>query len=389
MISKQLDQINEDDLLALISNGISEGRTIEYKWELPGNSDGDKKEFLADASSFANTTGGDLIFGIDESQGLPTQITGVQSADLDLEIRRLDSILASGLDPRIRYALRAMTCLGGEKLLIVRVERGWSGPHRVIFKGHDRFYARNSAGKYPLDVNELRTAFTLSSTVTERIRAFRTDRIIALSNNQTAIPFVNDSKIVLHCIPIESFAGQAQYDISKFYQNPLRLLLRPMGSQVWDSRFNLEGGIVFAVHDPSFSYTQLYRNGIIEAVRGNPLASVYEGKPTIPSIAYERYVVDYLPSCIRALQEIGATPPLVVALTLTNTRGLRMGVDSFGVQQGTPIAADTIILPETVVSDFATPVGKILKPMFDIVWNASGYASSPNFDSEGNWIARA
>src|SRR5260370_13983943 len=101
MIQKRLDDITEDDLLALVSNAVSEGRTIDYKRELPGNSDGDKKEFLADVSSFANTSGGDLVFGIDEDQGLPTQIPGFESADLDLEVRRLDSILASRLAPRV------------------------------------------------------------------------------------------------------------------------------------------------------------------------------------------------------------------------------------------------------------------------------------------------
>src|ERR1700722_8600125 len=102
MIEKRLQDITEDDLTSLISGGVTEGRTIEYKRQLPGNSDGDKKEFLADVSSFANTGGGDLIFGMTENQGVAAQILGLQSGDLDLEIRRLDSIISSGLDPRIR-----------------------------------------------------------------------------------------------------------------------------------------------------------------------------------------------------------------------------------------------------------------------------------------------
>ncbi len=54
MIPNEIDQITEDDLHALIENSISEGKTIEYKQELPNNSDSAKKEFLADVSSFAN-----------------------------------------------------------------------------------------------------------------------------------------------------------------------------------------------------------------------------------------------------------------------------------------------------------------------------------------------
>ena len=154
LIPTPLDAITEDVLLALINNGVSEGRTIEYKWDLPGSSDGDKKEFLADVSSFANTSGGDLVIGMDEDKGLPIAIPRVQCADLDLEVRRLESIISSGMEPRIRYAVKAVTCDGNQKVIVIRVERSWSGPHRVIFKGHDKFYGRNSAGKYPLDVNE-------------------------------------------------------------------------------------------------------------------------------------------------------------------------------------------------------------------------------------------
>ena len=47
-----------------------------------------------------------------------------------------------------------------------------------------------------------------------------------------------------------------------------------------------------------------------------------------------------------------------------------------------------LITSRTVVEDLSTPVGKILKPLFDLVWNACGYPSSENFDAEGNWIGR-
>ncbi|MCD6594362.1 ATP-binding protein, partial [bacterium] len=68
MIAKNIDQISEEDLQALIDNSVLEGKTIEYKQSLPGNSDSDKKEFLADISSFANASGGDLIYGILEDR---------------------------------------------------------------------------------------------------------------------------------------------------------------------------------------------------------------------------------------------------------------------------------------------------------------------------------
>jgi len=64
MIQKIFDEIDKIDIDNLISNKVSESKTLEYKKKLPGSKDKDKKEFLADVSSFANSSGGDLLYGI-------------------------------------------------------------------------------------------------------------------------------------------------------------------------------------------------------------------------------------------------------------------------------------------------------------------------------------
>jgi predicted HTH transcriptional regulator len=143
MMPNRLDAIPEADLLNLISSGVMEGKTIEYKRELPGGQDVDRKEFLADVSSFANTAGGDLLFGVKAVQGIPTELVVVAAGDLDKELQRLDNLIADGLDPRIRYAHALVSLAGGRPVPIFRVERSWIAPHRVVFRGHDKFYARS------------------------------------------------------------------------------------------------------------------------------------------------------------------------------------------------------------------------------------------------------
>ena len=56
---KPVTSLTEAELSALVDNE-PERKTLEYKRELPGNSEKDRKEFLYDASSFANTRGGYL-----------------------------------------------------------------------------------------------------------------------------------------------------------------------------------------------------------------------------------------------------------------------------------------------------------------------------------------
>ncbi len=289
MISKRLEEIGEPDLDHLLANGVTEGKTIDYKKALPGNSDSDKKEFLADVSSFANTTGGDLLFGIDEEQGAPIGIPGLVLPDPDLEMRRLDSIIGDGLEPRIRFATHVVQRGGKPPVLIVRTERSWIGPHRVVFKGHDKFYARNSAGKYPMDVSELRSAFTLASSVTERVRQFRDDRIAKLRNNKTPVNLsTGASRTILHCIPLESFSRTVHYDVLKYSQQPTKFPPIIEGSG-WGTRINLDGFVTYgAPENGSMSYTQLFRDGTIEAVEAYWLNINHEGTRILPHLAVER-----------------------------------------------------------------------------------------------------
>src|SRR5437016_2544177 len=94
------DRISEANLQSLVENRVAEGIVLDYKRELYGASDSDKREFLKDVSSFANTATGHIIIGIEEEDGLPTKVTGIDG-DLDAEMQRLESLLRDRMEPRI------------------------------------------------------------------------------------------------------------------------------------------------------------------------------------------------------------------------------------------------------------------------------------------------
>lgn len=85
MIPKAFDQITEQELQGLVNNGVLEGKTIEYKQEMTINKDSDKKEFLADVSSFANAGGGDLIYGIVEDRSTSAPEIVIEDSEIDVE----------------------------------------------------------------------------------------------------------------------------------------------------------------------------------------------------------------------------------------------------------------------------------------------------------------
>lgn len=70
MLGMPFDDIDEAALAGLIANEIPESRDLEFKRDLPGQDPDNIREFLADVTSLANTNGGDLIFGIEDVEGV-------------------------------------------------------------------------------------------------------------------------------------------------------------------------------------------------------------------------------------------------------------------------------------------------------------------------------
>lgn len=101
------ETISESDLLEQISAGVPEGVLVDYKRSMYGGSDSDTKEFLKDISSFANTSGGHLVIGLDETAGIPTSAFGLsnlvepgKARDVQELLKPMDSM---GYSPRVNF----------------------------------------------------------------------------------------------------------------------------------------------------------------------------------------------------------------------------------------------------------------------------------------------
>ena len=392
MIEKNIDQITEEDLQALVDNSVIERKTLEYKQALPSNSDSDKKEFLADVSSFANASGGDLIFGIieDTETGTPKSVEGLSIENVDQEILRLENMIRDGIAPRILAVSTKQIPLSNSKVaLLIRIGKSWISPHRVTLGSHDKFYSRSSNGKYPLDVGELRVAFNLSETITERIRNFRLDRISKVLANETPVPLYDNSKIVLHLIPVISFSPAQSYDISKIASNPSSM--PPIRSAGWNNRYNLDGFITYDgdQEDKSRSYVQFFRNGIIEAVEGFLLRLRGE-RPTIPSIAFEQELIKSLTDYLAVLKTLEVEPPIFIFLSLLGVKGYSMGIDTwrYDIEEIHTIDRDILQLPEVIIENYDEAAEKMLKPCFDSIWNACGFSRSFYYNDAGEWAPK-
>jgi len=389
-LNKSLESITEADLRALVTNAVSEGKTIEYKQSLPDDTYDSTKEFLADVSSFANAAGGHLILGIEEDAGVPVNVCGLQNIDSDAETLRLENKIRDNMEPRIPgVSTQPVPIQGSGEAIIIRIPRSWAQPHVVKYRRHWRFYSRNSAGKYPLDVSELRGLFLLSETTAERIRLFRAERLGRIVADETPVALDKGAKTVLHIIPFGAFDPAAKFDMASFGDDVWRFLPIGVSTTVSGYRYNLDGLLTYThSREPTStrSYLQIFRDGSIEAVDASMLRAEGEDLRIIPSGRYEKKLLNALPRYLAIQKRLGVEPPFFIMLSLLGVLGyfVKPGRDDAFWRDGArPIDRDALLLPEVMVDSFECDPMEVMIPIFDMIWNASGWPRSMNYNEEG------
>jgi hypothetical protein len=385
VFEKNLEEIDKEDLQNLIENRVLENKKLEYKQEIHLDTRDQKKEFLADISSFANASGGDIIYGIIENRddGTPETLEGLDYENFDQLKGKIEGLIRDGTEPRVYVHIREIDIPNSKKALIIRIPKSWRSPHRIVFGKDYRFFSRNSNGKYHLDVEELKNAFNLSENLLDKIKKFREDRISNLIANESPVHLNEGAKMVLHIIPFDSFNPGQSYDIDKIAQDTFKL--RPIYNSPDIPRYNIDG--ILAKSSPYNgkieSYTQLFRNGIIEAATNSLM-----GRGRISRRFHEEQLIKYLQLYLEILQNINVESPLIISLTLIGVNGFKMEPNnrSFGSDEEEEIDRNVIILPEVIIENYESKPDQILKPCFDAIYNACGYSRSENYNEKNEWF---
>jgi hypothetical protein len=273
--------------------------------------------------------------------------------------------------------------------VLIRIPRSWTSPHRVIFGGHAKFYYRDSSGKHEMDVDELRVAFNLSETLIERVRNFRADRITKILADETPVPLCSPYRIVLHLIPGNAFNPSVKFDINSVYasrHDKLPIIYKT----TMNGRYNLDGFFTYSNTDDGkhSAYTQLYRNGIIEAVDALMLAPREREDETRKFIAYPDFeeLIKATTRYLILMSELVIEPPIFIFLSLLHVRDFKLILSGGTFPEfSDSIDRDMLLLPAEVIEEHGVRAETVLKPLFDLVWNACGEPASRHYDENGNW----
>jgi hypothetical protein len=394
MLTQRLEDLRLADIERLKDS--PESRFLDFKSAPVGSAEKDRREFVADVTAFANAAGGEIVFGVATKDGVASDVTGITLADPDKEKLRLGDLIRTATEPRLtNFDMEWLPMEGNIGVLIVRIPRSWIAPHRVTLQGHDKFYVRNPAGKHPMNVDELRQAFTLSQSVAERIRAFRTDRVRMLLADKgpfplpppvqhIATPRGNKKewgvRLIFHVVPLKSFVDPPDLRLAPGTAEHLR----PLGVMGYSWRYTLDGYANYNDNN-GMTYALGFRNGVIEAV-----ARVPKDENLIFASRIEKLVLEGWNKFKHFFVQHGIGGPFFAFVTVTDVKGVALHVsDTYRFEYSSvPYRQDDhLLLSELTISDeqLDQDAHVVFRPLFDILANAFGLPRSFSYAGDGSY----
>jgi len=152
-----------DDLQRLVDDEIQESLTLDYKASPAlSNNNKSRDELCKDVSAFANSAGGQIIYGIEEKDRKPIKID--QGSDLKREW--LEQVIDSNIQPRVEGLLITPIPVGGGRHAYVLAipQAATSAPHQAPDK---KYYKRQNFQSVPMEDYEIRD--TLRRAVTPEL----------------------------------------------------------------------------------------------------------------------------------------------------------------------------------------------------------------------------
>lgn len=378
MITTPIDAIAVADIQGLVDRRVPEGRSLEYKRDLPGPRDDDVKEFLADVTALANSHGGDLIFGIGEADGAAESLHVIDLLGVDKVVQRFEDLLKDGVEPRLSgVRIRAVPMTVEGCVVVVRVPASLSAPHRVIAKKSARFWARHSQGKYEMDTHQLRQAFLGSEDVPIRLRALHADAVAASFGRDLPFRLAASPGVIATVAPLSVLRETRSFDITLGNA----LLPRMVGTSV-ESLNTLDGVLTFTPIeartppiDQVLGYALTHWRGWTDYAWqiGREVDQSGSAQTRLVwSKKFEDGIYDTCFSSVAKLSALGLEGPWAILVTVTGVQGFSLVLGDHETSRAA--WRDRASLPELIVDHLTD---EALAPLLKAFWLLFGEIRPP------------
>lgn len=383
------DNLELSELERFVENGKSENQELEFKEKSYGRTDDQVKEFLKDVTALANNSGGFIVLGIRELDGVAGAITPLTDINVDEEILRYQNLLRDCVEPSIFGVNMYSLVASGGHVLIIKVPRSPSSPHRISYRKTKLFYIRTSNSVTEMDVSQLRQAFLNSHTAHDTALKLSVRRAQMAIDDISASGHSAEGIVVLQIIPIGGIVSGLSISVNDLSAHQAKF--RPLLSTGYNNRINIDGIQNYNESSGFVTQTQLFRDGSVLSICDNIVFQPESSRQFLgPRICSELHQV--FPMFFNGLRLLGALPPIYVRLEFRGVRGTTMetgGQHSF-FSDGTPkLFRNELVLPTLLIDDFSSTgtYDIYLQQLMDPLWNAYNRHKCPRFDDEGNWLA--
>lgn len=389
LLLQSLDQVDADFLQKLCDDRCPESQTLEFKRVLPGNSDKDKHELSKDVSCLANTDGGDLVYGVEESDGAACSLAPITGELADAAVRRIAQVLDASIEPRIQgLRIQCVDILGGYAVLI-RVPASFDGPHSIRINQNRRFVMRNGTSTTDMSFDQVRAAFDRTATLAERARHFIADRLQLIADRKTTAPLTVGPQLVVHLVPIAGLAGRKTVDLRSIYsKNYTEFLGDDWGGG--SRTFNFDGLLVHPGGNQDegyYAYHHIFRTGALEGARlggRHKETSLGVTKQVVFSLDMSKFFYNSVKKFLASAKTWGFAGPAVLSVAILNVKGFELGIgDSF--HEFSRAAADRphLIVPDVWIEDIdSADIDGAVRPLLDMLWQAFGIERCYDFDEK-------
>ncbi len=140
--------ISLKDIESLVQNKIEESLTLDYKRAVSSND-----EIAKDISSFANASGGTIIYGIEDKDRKPQRIVWVDTSGVE---EKFQNIAQSAVQPPLEITVTRLVNPDDEtkSIYIINIPQSTKAPHMA----KDRYYRRNGSISTPMNNDEVKRA---------------------------------------------------------------------------------------------------------------------------------------------------------------------------------------------------------------------------------------
>lgn len=401
---KLLTEVTLEDLQGLIDNQIPESPVLDYKQDLPdwsasGWKDNGKKEFLADVSAMANTSGGVLLYGISEKRDeenrktdLPDVLLGL-SGNVAETIQRVEQVVLTGLDPPLnRCIVRGIALKDADAfVLAVGVTSSLLAPHAVRFATRLPFWKRAGSTKYALQTEELRRMILERGTWQQEADTFRRERVIA---NLEQVNLSPEPALFLHVLPL----GRLQLWIDVVAHAAVLQNNLTFGDHL-DYRLTFDGIFRTRTRENRITeFIQWFRFGGVEVftTSGSSVQRGSESRETFEIISPTIYSVEYALKAMNIMDgTLDVAPPYAVMMSVVGVQGriieiMRGFQGRWQVRPSHEILENQQIFPAVVFEETPNDVQDVasaLRPALDALWQ-SGNLGRCLMYSQDRWIGR-